>query len=104
VVQDDGLAERRCLAQPDIARNHGLVDSFRKELTCFVRNLLREVESRVVHREQDPLDSKPWVQVILNQTDRGDELGEPLERQVLALERDQYRIRSGERVDGEQAE
>src|SRR5207253_768117 len=104
VVLDDRLSERRGLTEPHAARNDGLVDPVGKELARLVNDLLREVEAHVEHGEQHALDAQRWIEVILDQADRGDELCQPLERQVLALEWDDDGVRGGERVDGQQAE
>src|SRR2546427_2227750 len=52
VIENDGLTERRRFAQSDIPRNHAAVDTFRKELTSFIRHLLRKIQTRVEHREE----------------------------------------------------
>src|SRR5262245_52624094 len=104
VVEHDRLAERRGLAEAHIARNDSLVNSLSKELTGFVGDLLRQVEPGVEHGEEHPLDAQGRVQVILHQADGGDELGQPLQRQVLALERNQDRVGRGQRVYGQKPE
>src|SRR5512139_298931 len=85
VIEHDGFPERGGFAEPDIARDDCLVNPVSKELTSFVRDLSREAEAGVEHGEQHALDAQRRVQVVLDQPDGGDELGEPLERQVLAL-------------------
>ena len=51
-----------------------------------------------------PSVSSDGFSALLHQLDGLHELGEALERVVLALERDQDRVRCGERVEGEQAQ
>ena len=51
-----------------------------------------------------PSVARCWVEPLLHQLDGVHQLGEPLERVVLALERDQHRVRRGERIEREQAE
>src|SRR5690242_7764342 len=98
IVEDDGLPERRRLAEAHVARDDRPVNPVGKELASLVRDLLGEAHARVVHREQHALDAEGGIQVVLDEPDRGDELREPLERQVLALERDDHRVGGRERV------
>ena len=41
--------------------------------------------------------------MVADEIDRRDQLGQALERVVLALDRDQHRVGGRQRVDGEQA-
>src|SRR5262245_28872733 len=51
IVKDDGLPERRRLAEPHVARDDRPVNPVGKELTSLVRDLLGEADTRVVHGE-----------------------------------------------------
>src|SRR5258705_2073036 len=104
VVENDRLSERWRLAELHVARNQRAVDPVREELSSLIRDLLGEIEACVEHRQEYALDAQSGVQVVLTQANRADELGEPLEGKVLALEWDQHRVRGGQGVDGEQAE
>src|SRR5690606_9522328 len=64
----------------------------------------REVEPLVEHRQQDTVYLQARIDVTLDQADRVQELGQPLQRVELALDRDQHGIRRRERVQRQQAE
>src|SRR5438552_6007924 len=70
VVENDRLSKRRSLAQADIPGDHRLVDPLREKLPRLVSDLLGEIEASVEHREKHSLDSKPRVEMVLNQADR----------------------------------
>ena len=70
----------------------------------FAADLGREVRARVVHREEDALDGQFRIQVVANEIDGGDQLGQPLQRVVLTLNRNQHRIGRGQRVDRQEPE
>src|SRR5690606_26845032 len=73
-------------------------------LLGLVRDLPREVEPLVEHRQQDTVYLQARIDVTLGQADRVQELGQPLQRVELALDRDQHGIRRRERVQRQQAE
>src|SRR5690348_15781308 len=85
IVVNDRFSEARRLAEADIARDHRAVDPVREKLPGLVGDLLGQVDARVEHREQDALDAQARVQVFLDELDRPHELGQSLERVVLAL-------------------
>ena len=70
----------------------------------FVGDLVGEVVARVEHREDDALDLELRVHPVLHAIDRRHEVGEPLERVVLALERHEHAVGRGERVHREEPE
>src|SRR5690606_31411903 len=63
-----------------------------------------QVEATIVHGEENTFDVEPGVQPSLDETDRIQQLAQPFERIELALDGNQHRIRSGERVQGQQAQ
>ena len=67
-------------------------------------HLGREVGPRVVHREHNALDREIGVEVVPDEVDRGDELRQPFQRVVLALDGDDDGVGGGERVHGQQAQ
>ena len=64
----------------------------------------RQVRASVEHRENDPLDREFGVQMVPDEVDRRGELAQPLERVVLALDRDEHGGGCREGVDREQTE
>src|SRR6266853_4107319 len=80
-----GSAEARRLGEPYVARNHGLVHLLAEVLLQLRGHLLRECIARVVHGSKQPFDIELRIQVLADLLDRVDEIGQPLERVVLAL-------------------
>src|SRR5690606_28961521 len=104
VVQHDRLAETRRLRQPYVARDGGAVDAVAEVLLRLVRDLAREVQPLVEHRQQHTVYLQARIDVTLNETHRVQELRQPFQRVELALDRDQHGVRRGERVQRQQAE
>ena len=69
-----------------------------------LRDLLTEIGALVVHRHQHAGDVERRVQRGADAAQRGDEIGEPLEREVFAVERNQHGVGGDERVEREQPE
>ena len=63
-----------------------------------------QVRSGVVHGQDDPLDRQRWIEVVPNEIQSRGQLRKAFESVVLALRRDQDRIRRGERIHGQQTE
>ena len=64
----------------------------------------REIQPRVVHRQQHTVDRERGVEVPLHQLDRVEELRETLQRVVLALDRNQHAVRGRQHVERQEAE
>ena len=99
--QRDSEAGR--LGDSDISRDDGREHPVAKVLRGLGRYLAREVEALVVHRQQDAFDGQSRVQVALDQPDGVQELGQPLQGVVLALDGDQHRVGGHKGVDREQS-
>src|SRR5690606_12118000 len=97
-------AETRRLRKPYVARNGRAVDAVAEVLLGLVRDLAREVQPLVEHGQQHTVYLQARIDVTLNQADRVQELGQPLQRVELALDRNQHGVRRGERVQRQQAE
>src|SRR5262245_19344350 len=104
VVEDDRHAVARRFAEPDVARDDGAEDFLLEKIPDVARDLLTQVRALVEHREQDAVDVEPGVEGRTNAAHRADEIGEALEREVLAVPRNQHRVGGDERVECEQAE
>src|SRR5213079_414720 len=96
-----GSAEARRLGEAYVAWNHGFVHLLAEVLLQLRRHLLRERIARIVHGSKQPFDIELRIQVLADFLDRVDEVGEPLERVVLALHRDHHRIGRHQSVQGE---
>ena len=92
------------LAEADVARDDRPKHFFLEELPHVGRDLLAEVGALVEHREQHAFDVELRVQRRAHAAHRADEIGEPLEREVFAVERDQHGVGGDERVERQQAE
>ena len=75
-----------------------------KNSRMSLRDLLPEVGALVVHRQQHAGDVERGLSAAAHAAQRGDEIGEPFEREVLAVERNQHGVGGDERVEREQAE
>ena len=103
-IQGDRLPVARGLGQADVARDHGIEHGLGEMRPHLDRHFGGQVRPCVVHRENDALHGEVGIQVIAHEVHRSDELGQPLEGVVLALDRDQDRVRRSERIDGQEAE
>src|SRR5947209_1952900 len=70
IVVDHRLAEAGRLADPDIARYHGIEHQFGKVLADLAFYVLGEASPAVVHRQQHPGHSKPWIELALDEGKR----------------------------------
>ena len=93
-VHVDREAVARCLGELHVARDRRSRTRVRARWRAhFAGHLRREVGARVEHRQNHPIDLEVWVEMVTNEVDRREELGQPLERVVLTLDRDQRRHR-----------
>ena len=94
-----GASPSRMLRGMTVSKTRSL-----KNARMSLRDLLPEVRALVVHRHQHAGDVERRVERGADAPQRGDEIGEPFEREVLAVERNQHGIGGDERVEREQAE
>jgi hypothetical protein len=104
VIEDHGHAVAWRLAEPNVARNDGAVDLITKELADVGAHLLAQVRAVVVHRQQHAFDGERGIERRAHAVDRREQLGDPFEREVLAVERDEDGVGGDERVQREQAQ
>src|SRR5262245_1929030 len=104
IVDDHRLPEAWRFAEPHVARDHGSIDPLRKKAPRLLEHLLREIEAIVVHRQKNALDLERWIETLLHEPDRAEELRQSLEGVVLALHRDENRLGTREGVHREKAE
>ena len=100
----DGLTERRCLRQADVARNHTAEDLLAEVLTNFGDDLRCEFGAGVVHHAENRAHFQRRVEIPLNEVDITKQLAQAFEGVVLALNRYQYLGRSRQAVDSEKSE
>ena len=83
----------RRLAEAHVPGNDGLVDALSEDAAHLLDDLPGEVRPFVEHRHQHAVDLERRVQRDTDALERVEELGDPLERQVLALDGDEHTIR-----------
>src|SRR5919201_4544814 len=71
-------------------------------------NVLNDLERKsvpaVLHGEDDRGDRETWIEPVTHRIDGGEELREPFERVVLALDRNQGGVAGREGIHGQQAQ
>ena len=97
-------AVARRLAEPDVARDDGAKHFLLEELADVGRDLLPEIRPLVEHRQQHAFDVERRIERRAHAAHRADEIGEPFEREVLAVQRNQHGVGGDERVQRQQAE
>src|SRR5208337_2982647 len=104
VIEENRFAETWCLGQANIARYYSGEDLVTEEIPQIVADLVREIGAFVEHGEEDSLHRQVLVVKAPNANQRVEKLGDPLQREVLALYRHDNGIRRHERVQGKQVE
>src|SRR5271157_286168 len=102
VIKENRLAETWRLGQANIARYHRGENLATEEISQIVADLVREIGSLVEHGEEDSLHRQVPVVVAPDANQRVEKLGDPLQREVLALHRHDNGVRRYQRVQGEQ--
>ncbi len=75
-----------------------------ERLDHALEHLARVQRAGVVHRGEDAVELDRRVEAVAHLVDRLHQQGHAAQREELALERDQYSVRGGQRVDGQQTE
>src|SRR4051812_22723697 len=104
VVENCGYAVARRLAEFDVSRDDRIEHTVLKERADVARDLLPEIRSFVVHRHQDASDVERRVEGGANPPQSRDQIGEPFEREVLAVERNEHGVSGDQGVQGQQTE
>ena len=94
-----GASPRRTLRGITVSK-HLLLE----EPAHVVRHLLAQVRPLVEHRQQHALDVERRVERGAHAAHRADEIGEALEREVLAVQRNQHGVGGDEGVERQEAE
>ena len=104
VVGDGGFAVARRLGQAHVARDHGLVDLFAEEFAHLVHDLIGQLRAPVIHGHDDALYAQLRIEALVAHFDAAHEIGDALERVILALHRDEHAVGRDERIDRQQLE
>ena len=94
-----GASPRRTLRGITVRKTFSL-----KNCAHVGRDLLPEVRPLVEHRQQHAFDVERRVERRAHAAHRADEIGQPFEREVLAVQRNQHRVGGDQRVERQQAE
>ena len=94
----------RRLGEPDAPRDDRVEDEVAEVPAHLRRDVGGEPRAAVDHRQEHAGDRQARVQPRPDELDRVEQLGEPLERVVLALHRDEDAVGGRERVDRQRAE
>src|SRR5947207_13637711 len=101
VVIDNRFPKTWCFCQAYIPRNHALKDLCSKKAAQISGYLSRKRSSFVIHCKQDPFDFEARVQRAPDTHERVEQLGNALEGQVLALNRNEHSSSGYQRIQGE---
>ena len=82
VVQDDALAMARSLPEAGVPVDDRLQHQILEMCTHLVHHLIRQSETRVVHRQQDAFHFKGRVELVLHDFDGVEQLAQPLARSI----------------------
>src|SRR5262245_11657506 len=76
IVDDDRFAEAWRFAQSNVSWDHGAIDALGEIAPGLVHHLLGEIQTIVVHRQQDTLDLKRRVEALLHESDRSEQVAQ----------------------------
>ena len=95
---------RRRFRDAHVARNDCLVDLLAEEAAHLGRHFVGELGAAVMHGQHHAVNFERWVQARPHEVDGFLELGNPFEREELALHGNQRRIGRRQRVQRQNAE
>ena len=101
---ENGFAVRGRFCQTDIARDHGAEDAVRKIAVQFVKDVVGELVTLVVHGDERAQHAQSWIQIFPHQGNRFHESSQPFERIILRLHGNEHLVRTHQRIDGKQPE
>ena len=103
-VERDRQAVAGGLGQPDVPRDDRVEDPVAEMPSNLRGDVGGQVRPAVEHRQDDALQGERRIEVVADEIDGAEQLGQPFECVVLALERHEDRVGGGECIDGEQPE
>src|SRR5215210_8196206 len=101
-VECYGHAETGRFAQPYVPGYDGVEDLLPEEGPHFLGHLMGQVRTGIEHGKEHPSDLETGVQLLPDHPDALHELGQALQRVILALYRDEDFIGGGQCVEGQQ--
>ena len=103
-VERDRQAVAGRLGQADAPRDDRLEDPIAEMPSDLGRDVGGQVRPAIEHGQDDALEGERRIEVVADEVDRAEQLGQPFECVVLALERHEDRVRGRQCIDGEQSE
>ena len=104
VIERHGFAVTGCLRQTDVAGDGGLKELIAEEAPQVVADLLGEVGAVVKHGEQHAFQREYRVETTGDAVQRGHELGDAFEGEVLGLHGDEQGIGRDQCVERQQVQ
>src|SRR5665213_1107152 len=92
------------LGKPDIARNHSLEEPVFEVFAKGFGDLLSKIGAVVVHGQQNALNIELWIVGGAHSLKGGNQFGDPLQREVFRLHRNNESLRGRQNVEREQVE
>ena len=86
------------LGETHVSRNDGLKHLVLEKFANVFGDLGSQIRSLVVHRQQHAIDVERGVQAGLHPTQSRHQIGEPLEREIFAMKRNEDRLGGDKRV------
>uniref|UniRef100_A0A183BUV4 LigA n=1 Tax=Globodera pallida TaxID=36090 RepID=A0A183BUV4_GLOPA len=104
IVDQRRQAMARRLGEADIARDHRVEYDPAEHGADIVRHLIGQAIAAIIHGEHHAEDRQAGIEATADALDRAEQLAEPFEREELALERHEQRVRGNHGVDRQQPE
>src|SRR3972149_3439258 len=90
IVKEHGFPIAGSFAEPNISRNDRPEDLFSKVCSHFLGDLMSEVIPAIEHGEENSFNLQFWIQGLLNQSYRLEELPQSFQGIVFALKRNDH--------------
>src|SRR6201993_3525511 len=104
VIKQSRLSMTGRLRQPDVARDRRRAQLLPEIFLELRHDLLRQAGAIVKHGEHHALDRELRVERRADALDRVEQLADTLERKVLRLHRNQYRVARNQGVESQEVE
>lgn len=101
VVNQRRHAEAGGFGEAHVTRDDGAVEGVAEMLLQLRGDIVGQADARIVHGPQQTLDLQRRVEQLADALDAVHQVGQPLQRVVLALHGDDHAVGGGQRVDGE---
>jgi hypothetical protein len=104
IVEQDRLAEAGGFRKPNVPWDRRAENLRTEILGRILCDLSAEIQPRVIHREQNATNGETWIDVLLHEANRVEQLRDSLQAIVLALDGDDERLYRCKHVQGQETE